>query len=631
MKYISILSTLILIALALYLLIFFIFPNFEFIVIKNGQCENKSLSISKKDKKIISNNKTYSSMEIGLRDYETQPEEVMEQEDRAQKEEQFNQSDDHIELSNKKKDTTLLDSLVTYYSFNQNAQDLSGNKNNGNIYGATWVPQGKSGGAYEFDGIDDYICSKESIPITGTMSRTLSLWFKTSIASHEQKIVHLGTSEGSTRASAGFAFSLWINPSNKLIFRGNQCNFDTGVEVFHNTWHHVAATYDGENVSVFLDGKFIKSEAKYLSTKGNPLYIGTDDRGSKYLGRAYFCGIMDEVALFDYALSEDEIHQIYNEGILPAENNSDTIQQKVNDPNRYAQSESKPSRIKSEEIFIVNKNGEYKVLFIDGTIPLKENVLLHIPGSKCILAEIKRHGKDNIWRNRQLHIQIYGVAQPKYLPMDNPASYIIATTAASNALGSNITEISQQLPVLGLISPQCAEEIYATVRNYTKEKIKKERKLVLDQIPFEETAAFRLFKLPHEKFLIIIALRIIYLRDIEGIPRNWDMYDTPYYGHEIVGFSIAKENKIEGELISFLSLTDIDRDVSKEFRDSEPKEALDKTIYGVYDLEPDGVLEILMNEWDTTQNLKMKRLINGNHLLCVKGCETSKNSTKDKQ
>ena len=69
--------------------------------------------------------------------------------------------------------------LVGYWPFNGNANDESGNGNNGTVNGATLTTDrfGVANKAYNFDGIDDFIDFVNSSVPTGVSSRTISLWF----------------------------------------------------------------------------------------------------------------------------------------------------------------------------------------------------------------------------------------------------------------------------------------------------------------------------------------------------------------------------------------------------------------------------------------------------------------------
>ena len=68
--------------------------------------------------------------------------------------------------------------LVAYYPFNGNANDESGNGNNGTVYGATLTDGrfGNTGSAYDFDGIDDYVDIKKQL--LSNTDFTVGFWLK---------------------------------------------------------------------------------------------------------------------------------------------------------------------------------------------------------------------------------------------------------------------------------------------------------------------------------------------------------------------------------------------------------------------------------------------------------------------
>ncbi|MGA1824326.1 MAG: LamG domain-containing protein [bacterium] len=540
-------------------------------------------------------------------------------EEKEAKQEAEQKDEQEGEQSNKQYEA-FLDNVVMYYSFNQDAIDRSGNKNHGNAFGAQWVPQGKIGGAFEFDGSDDRIFSKSYIPPREDSGRALCLWFKTPRVSTAQQLAELRQA-----IAPGGIFGLKISTNNNLFFYDYEHDFDTGVNVCNNTWHHVTATYDGKNATVFIDGKFTKSEALSLSP-GNNSFSLSRPYGSGKL--PYFKGLIDEVAVFNRTLSENEIQHIYTKGIIPVGIHERVNQSPVksyndvhtiNGPDEITQSIKPPSLINKEEIFIVERHGggdtptEYRVMFTHGSIPVGKKVLIHVPGHKSFVAEIKKHDEVKEWNDGE-QIRSFGKAQPLTYVKQSSPHYLIATTVQSNAQGSMITEGTKQLPLYTLFSPQLSKDIYARMRNYVKDQIVTTRNVhetLIHKIPFQEESSFRLYTLNAEKYLIVIAFKMFYIRDLESMPQYSDLYGTPYYGHEVVGFIITKENKIEGDLISFHSLTGFEGDGTNEFKKLTPKSVLDETIYSVYDLEPDGAFELLICQWGLGRAVKIVRLLNG--------------------
>jgi hypothetical protein len=156
-------------------------------------------------------------------------------------------------------------------------KDYSGNGNHGNVTGPTWNSYGIVGGAYQFDGIDDYIslpyCFDEDNFIDEI---TVEAWIKTNkdsvaIASFDRNIFwDLGITNGVARWSTNV----------------NDGSTDTmGVtSLIDGNWHHVAATYDSSSgeCSIYVDGELDKKENGH-----NPLKeLGTGSVSDGFIGRS---------------------------------------------------------------------------------------------------------------------------------------------------------------------------------------------------------------------------------------------------------------------------------------------------------------------------------------------------------
>ena len=103
-----------------------------------------------------------------------------------------------------KPEVTLTTGLVAYYPFNGNANDESGNGNDGTVNGATLATDrnGGSGKAYSFDGEDDFVdLTTAKWGIEGNSARSIFAWVKTT---HDQKFGMAIFSSGSTGNSQAF-------------------------------------------------------------------------------------------------------------------------------------------------------------------------------------------------------------------------------------------------------------------------------------------------------------------------------------------------------------------------------------------------------------------------------------------
>jgi beta-galactosidase len=81
------------------------------------------------------------------------------------------------------------------------------------------------------------------------------------------------------------------------------------ADVNDGRWHHLAGVYDGKKISLYVDGKQDASKAAWGNGDKNnyPVYIGEN---SESLGRPWN-GLIDDVRIYSYALSEAEVKALY--------------------------------------------------------------------------------------------------------------------------------------------------------------------------------------------------------------------------------------------------------------------------------------------------------------------------------
>jgi hypothetical protein len=155
------------------------------------------------------------------------------------------------------------------------SRDYSGDSHNGDIYGPIWTEGGKIGGAYEFDGVDDYITIPYCHSLDYIDEITVETWINTTeetvtISSFERdKYWELGLKNGVVQ---------WTTRANDLT------TYLTGnIIVNDGYWHHIAATYDSSNgnATIIVDGVFDVEENCH--NPGEVLGDGSNPTG--YIGR----------------------------------------------------------------------------------------------------------------------------------------------------------------------------------------------------------------------------------------------------------------------------------------------------------------------------------------------------------
>ena len=204
----------------------------------------------------------------------------------------------------------LEDALVGAWLFDGNqgntAKDASGNGHDGDIMGAKWV-QGKIERALEFDGNGNIVEIAHHADFDLT-EYTASAWIKTESTGKWQTVLGKEPADGSPRN-----YGVFVAGDTKLL----GVNYTTGgawKTAFSKTvaadgkWHHVAATYDGKVLRAYMDGVMEGETKTEIPPDHNtePVRIGRwgNPRGD------FWEGVLDEVAIFSQALTEDEIRDI---------------------------------------------------------------------------------------------------------------------------------------------------------------------------------------------------------------------------------------------------------------------------------------------------------------------------------
>lgn len=207
-------------------------------------------------------------------------------------------------------DVDLNDGLVAYYPFNGNANDESGNGNNGIVNGPTLTQNrlGNINSAYNFDGNADTIYLPNSI-LNGLTNISTSIWIQTF---QDNKAFLNG-------ASSGRDDEYNIYYEEGLILRIKTIKYNTGFKINDNSWHHIVALRNGSSglVQIYLDGEFVGSNilpSGELSIGQGGLLLGReqDCLGGCFEAEQDFSGKMDDIRIYNRILSERDIQYIRN-------------------------------------------------------------------------------------------------------------------------------------------------------------------------------------------------------------------------------------------------------------------------------------------------------------------------------
>ena len=212
----------------------------------------------------------------------------------------------------------LTNGLVAYYSFNGNANDASGNGNNGTVYGATLTTDrfGSPASAYDFNGTNSYIdIPQNSVLDSLTTNFTLSAWIwqledNTNGGYRILDKCTAGEPDGWTLDTLGCGGTTGQRLRLQAADVATQCNVSGQTDYSLMQWHHVAATVSGTNGNVYLDGNLDGSgNVGNIPVNTLDVYIGLahPGRGSGF----WFNGIIDDVRIYNRALSTNEVQQLY--------------------------------------------------------------------------------------------------------------------------------------------------------------------------------------------------------------------------------------------------------------------------------------------------------------------------------
>jgi hypothetical protein len=206
--------------------------------------------------------------------------------------------------------------LVGHWTFDgknmlQNVTDSSGQGNNGRLLNFTSTSSaqviGKIGQALNFDGTDDTIIVPDSPTTNLSTNITMSAWFYNR-QWKEADIIEKGGAGG---------YMIWTAPSraNHIVCGKQNGNVGTDAVISQtdfsnrlNEWIHIACVDDGSTQKIYVNGALDISASRTTSyNNSSPLQIGNGDDGK-------FNGLIDDVRIYNRAISASEVKQLYNSG-----------------------------------------------------------------------------------------------------------------------------------------------------------------------------------------------------------------------------------------------------------------------------------------------------------------------------
>jgi len=211
----------------------------------------------------------------------------------------------------------VIPSPIAYYPFNGDSHDQSGNNYHGNLHGAVLTSDrfGNENSAYLFDGINDYI----SLPnLFDYPERTVCLWFRViDVPTINQNYVvdRIYVSMTSGLENGCTAISIWEeNLVPKIAFRvGANYNENILIDFNEEEWYFAVITVTPNEVKGYFNGELVGTTpfVNHTSVGNYTAKIGT----GRSADSRFFSGEIDDVRIFDVALSDEEVMCLFNETI----------------------------------------------------------------------------------------------------------------------------------------------------------------------------------------------------------------------------------------------------------------------------------------------------------------------------
>jgi hypothetical protein len=182
--------------------------------------------------------------------------------------------------------------------------DISGTGNTGSISNATWTTAGHTGSALSFNGTNALVSVPDSNSLDLTSGMTLEAWvYPTALGTTWRTAVI------KEQPSANLTYALYANtettrPSGHVYVNGAESSVKGSSALSLNAWAHLAATYDGTTLRVYVNGTqaATKTVGGNITTTNGALRIGGNNIWGEWFG-----GRIDDVRVYNRALSTIEI------------------------------------------------------------------------------------------------------------------------------------------------------------------------------------------------------------------------------------------------------------------------------------------------------------------------------------
>jgi hypothetical protein len=187
--------------------------------------------------------------------------------------------------------------------------DWSGNANHGvmtNMDPSTDRVEGKFGKALDFDGGDDYVDLPNDVEYDDQVSAFA--WFKSEGSPAGGYHIIFGGSNLEISIPTSGAIRTGIYTSARFV-----SNHGSGLT--DGNWHHIGFTFDGSTKNSYIDGEYVGQQTGITGTLISSFSYRRIGRFGSDPGY-YLNGLVDDARIYNYALTAEQIRQVYNGGAV---------------------------------------------------------------------------------------------------------------------------------------------------------------------------------------------------------------------------------------------------------------------------------------------------------------------------
>ena len=219
--------------------------------------------------------------------------------------------------------------LITHLEFDEDTLDSQPAENDGEFIGEpepVFAPdrEGVPDAAVSFDGIDDYVSLQQNagLPLTAHSAFSIAMWVRGPSGQRDKRIFSEGSTTNNTPLFNLGTHNTGANGALDGYIRGNggallNHTYSTSV-VFDDTWHHIAWSDNNGRVVLYVDGVADGTDFSYTRA---PMDVNTTTIGGilRATPSYHWRGEIDDVRLYNYALSEEDVAGILEPGGVVAE------------------------------------------------------------------------------------------------------------------------------------------------------------------------------------------------------------------------------------------------------------------------------------------------------------------------